>query len=65
MKPARLTFTIITLAAMLVMAGCGVRPGRVSAPEGADPDAYPRTYPDPATDPAPAQEPSEYDPYQL
>lgn len=41
------------MAALLVMAGCGVRPGRLAAPEGADPEAYPRTYPDPATDPPP------------
>lgn len=70
MKAARLILTIFTLCAVLAVAGCGVRPGRLAAPEGADPDAYPRTYPDPATDPAPkqapkAQEPDAYDPYQF
>ncbi len=40
----------LVLGLALAAAGCG-RQGALEAPPGADPDAYPRTYP-PATDAA-------------
>lgn len=37
----------------LLATACGVKPGNVAAPEGAEDSHFPRTYPDLATDPAP------------
>lgn len=52
-----MTGAVRTLAvlgvAMLALAACGKKPAGVSAPEGADPYAYPKHYPDAGTDPQP------------
>lgn len=44
-------FTALSLCLILILAGCGIKPGDVSPPAGTDKDAFPRVYPDPATDP--------------
>ncbi len=43
----------IVLAGMLsiLLAGCGVKPARLSPPPGSEDTSFPRTYPDPANDP--------------
>ncbi len=38
-------FFAITLALALSLGACGIKPKNLSAPEGADPTAYPKTYP--------------------
>ena len=43
---------IIALSCGLLSA-CGVKPGGVDAPNGAENDNFPRTYPDIETDPPP------------
>lgn len=35
----------LLLAVLLTLAACGVKPGALKAPEDADPQAYPKTYP--------------------
>ncbi|NDE90681.1 MAG: hypothetical protein EB059_06035 [Alphaproteobacteria bacterium] len=40
------------LAIFLSLTGCGKRPDIVDPPDGADPKAYPRSYPDISTDPS-------------
>jgi hypothetical protein len=42
---------ILAAAAASLLAACGVKPDDVSRPPGADPTAFPRTYPNPALDP--------------
>jgi hypothetical protein len=39
--------------AAILLSGCGIKPGDVSAPPHVKNDTFPRTYPDPSTDPAP------------
>lgn len=48
----RITVISLLLATTL-LCGCGVKPGAVDPPQGADHDYFPRTYPDPANDPDP------------
>jgi hypothetical protein len=45
----------ITLALLSAtsLGGCGVKPGSVDPPPGAEQQVYPETYPDTATDPEP------------
>lgn len=43
---------LLMLCALLLCAACGKRPDVVDAPEGSDPNAFPRKYPDISTDPA-------------
>lgn len=43
---------ILMLCALLLCSACGKRPDVVDAPDGTNPNAYPRTYPDTSTDPA-------------
>ena len=45
--------TIMLLSFVILLAGCGIKPGSVSAPKDLEKDYFPRTYPDPATDPDP------------
>ena len=47
---------LVLISFCAVLTACGVRPGQLSAPEGSDPSAYPRTYPDTQTDPKPESE---------
>lgn len=50
----KLNLSILVCVTGLLLAGCGIKPGDVSAPPGApEPDAFPHTYPSPATDPKP------------
>ncbi|HEY0901683.1 MAG TPA: hypothetical protein VGD95_06120 [Micavibrio sp.] len=37
----------------ILLTGCGIKPARLSPPDGTADTNFPRTYPDPATDPAP------------
>jgi hypothetical protein len=46
----------ILVAALLALAGCGMKPHFPKAPPGSPP---PKTYPDPASDPKPANPSSE------
>ena len=46
---------VILLGLVAVLGACGVKPKEVSAPEGADSTAFPRTYPDLSTDPRPEE----------
>jgi hypothetical protein len=39
------------LMALCLLSACGKKPDVMEAPEGADPNAYPRHYPDVITDP--------------
>lgn len=41
---------------LFLLAACGVKPGHVSAPDGAEDSGFPHTYPDTRTDPAPASQ---------
>lgn len=43
----------IALCLMVMLAGCGIKPGDVDPPPGAEEDKFPRTYPEPSTDPNP------------
>lgn len=40
-----LTLTALAALAALAPAACGVKPKELKAPQGADPAAYPKTYP--------------------
>lgn len=42
-----------TLCLMLLLSGCGIKPGDVSPPQGEEKDQFPRAYPEPSTDPNP------------
>jgi len=42
---------VLAAAVAGLLAACGVKPDDVSPPPGADPRAFPRTYPNPALDP--------------
>ena len=42
----------------LAVSGCGIRPGQVDPPPGAEKLTFPRTYPDPATINPPPAEPA-------
>jgi len=44
-------FVFLSLSATL--SGCGIKPGSVEPPPGAEDRVFPRTYPDPSTDPTP------------
>lgn len=46
---------ILSLLALnlLLLSGCGIKPGELSPPANAKKSEFPRTYPDPATDPKP------------
>lgn len=48
----RLT-AVSCLLALFLLTGCGVKPSAVDAPQGAEKDQFPKTYPDPSTDPGP------------
>ena len=43
--------TVSILVALACLAGCGIKPGEVSAPPHMERDPFPHTYPDPSTDP--------------
>jgi len=43
-------FVILGMA-MAVLAGCGIKPGNVDPPEGANEGDYPRVYPEIKNDP--------------
>lgn len=47
---------ILLLSACLIVGACGIKPGDVSAPEGMEESAFPRTYPNVKTDPKPQHE---------
>jgi|GEM_PF-2451616 len=49
----RLIPVYIVLAGLMSMTltGCGVKPARLSPPEGHEDSTFPNTYPDPSTDP--------------
>lgn len=49
----RLITVYIVLAGLMSMGltGCGVKPPRLSPPDGYEDSTFPNTYPDPATDP--------------
>lgn len=51
--PFRLLPVLALVALTLVMAGCGIKPAKLSPPPGVSKDSYPKTYPDPSTDPQP------------
>jgi hypothetical protein len=51
----RITAVFLCLA-MLLLAGCGIKPPKVDPPPGTEKDYFPRTYPDPSTDPRPNPE---------
>lgn len=46
-----LVLCLLALAVCLSLSACGRRPSNVSAPDGADPNAFPRAYPNPHSDP--------------
>jgi hypothetical protein len=48
-------YLFLALCALLLCTACGKRPDTVDAPDGTDPRAYPRTYPDISTDPVPTK----------
>ena len=41
----RMRYLAVALAVALLIASCGKKPTFVDAPEGTDPDEFPRTYP--------------------
>lgn len=43
--------TMILMAALGLLAGCGIKPGDVEPPEGANEGDFPRVYPDVKHDP--------------
>ncbi len=43
-------YVFSALVALMFLAGCGIKPGTVSAPPGIEKDNFPHTYPDPSTD---------------
>lgn len=42
-------FLVLLLMTTLPLAACGIKPDKVSAPQGEDQDQFPRVYPDPST----------------
>jgi hypothetical protein len=40
-------YTILLLIGILTVSGCGIKPTAVDAPQGAEHDTFPRTYPAP------------------
>jgi len=44
---------VIALAAIVMLAGCGIKPNSVSPPKEAEKDGFPHTYPNPANEPQP------------
>jgi predicted small lipoprotein YifL len=48
--------------AILTLAGCGIKPGSLQPPEGADNTVFPRTYPSPEEKPENGSY-QEYHPY--
>jgi len=48
--------TIFMVGLCLLVTACGVKPGSVSAPKGAEDNSFPRTYPNLETDPQPKNE---------
>jgi len=53
MSERSILYAIIILALSMPLAGCGIKPGRVAPPPGAEEIEFPRTYPDLRTDPPP------------
>lgn len=47
---------VLIVSICLFLTACGVKPGTVSAPEGAEHETFPRAYPDISTDPAATEE---------
>jgi uncharacterized protein YceK len=54
MKRRPLLYIVLALVVSMAVSGCGIKPGSVSAPKGAENNGYPHTYPDIKLDPAPA-----------
>lgn len=51
----RMKFSCLTaslsIAVIMLTAGCGIKPNKLSPPAGTEDAKFPHTYPDPATDP--------------
>ena len=48
-------FFFVLMGANLALAGCGIKPGTLEPPAGANKQSYPKTYPKPSNPPpAPA-----------
>jgi hypothetical protein len=45
----KLTDRIFVLFAVLLLAGCGIKPGDVAPPDRVKQDQFPHTYPNPGT----------------
>lgn len=46
-------YSFVLIALSTALTGCGIKPGSVEPPPGAEDRVFPRTYPDPSTDPRP------------
>jgi hypothetical protein len=51
-RPAPL-YIVLALSLSMLVSGCGIKPGTLAAPTGAENNGYPHTYPDIHLDPAP------------
>lgn len=49
LPPINTASLMLLLGATLILAGCGIKPGSLTSPEGKDSDTFPRTYPAPST----------------
>jgi hypothetical protein len=49
----RNSHTFILLLMVVALAGCGIKPAKLKAPDASQEDHFPQTYPDISTDPRP------------